>query len=120
MARTKVVQSRNLAKASMSLFGLHKTMHYHGMGLADCVKLYDESESRLSVLLSSRGYTVDDARTWLSGVLANHRSCSEGLGQKGFGIQEHGQGRNLTSLVSEALALYTMYGQDVVEQGNFF
>ncbi|KAK9013837.1 hypothetical protein V6N11_041830 [Hibiscus sabdariffa] len=37
-----------LAKDSMSLFGLHRTLNYQGIGLTDCVKQYDESESRLS------------------------------------------------------------------------
>ncbi|KAK8981970.1 hypothetical protein V6N11_037155 [Hibiscus sabdariffa] len=119
MARTMVVQSRNLAKASMSLYGLHHdhTLDYHGMGLTDCVKVYDESESRLSLLLSSQVYTVDDARTWLSGVLANHRTCLEGMADKGFVIQGHAHAQNLTNLISEALALYAMHGKDaVVEQ----
>ncbi|KAK8570473.1 hypothetical protein V6N13_003150 [Hibiscus sabdariffa] len=119
MARTMVVQSRNLAKASMSLYGLHHdhTLNYHGMGLTDCLKLYDESESRLSLLLSSQVYTVHDARTWLSGVLANHRTCLEGMADKGFVIQGHAHAQNLTNLISEVLALYAMHGKDaVVEQ----
>ncbi|XVF22736.1 hypothetical protein REPUB_Repub12eG0196400 [Reevesia pubescens] len=82
-----VVQSRNWAKAFVTLHGLDHILNYHGMSLRDCVKLYDDSESRLSFLLSRQGYTLDDARTWLSGVLENHRTCLEGLDEKGFVIQ---------------------------------
>ncbi|KAK6240011.1 hypothetical protein QUC31_005480 [Theobroma cacao] len=51
--------------------------------------------------------TLDDARTWLSGVPANHRTCLEGLGERGVVIQDHAEAhQNLTTLLSEALALY--------------
>ncbi|OMP00612.1 Pectinesterase, catalytic [Corchorus olitorius] len=108
MARTMVLQSRNSAKASVTLQGLeHSTLNYHGMGhLSDCVKLYDDSEYRLSLLLYNEGgYTIDDARTWLSGVMTNHRTCLEGLGENGFGIQDYAEAQNLTALLSQALAL---------------
>ncbi|XWS35668.1 hypothetical protein CRYUN_Cryun20dG0016300 [Craigia yunnanensis] len=111
MARTMVVQSRNWAKASATLHGVDHNLNYNGTGFSDCVKLYDDSESRLSLLIPRQGYTLDDARTWLSGVLANHRTCLEGLGEKGFLIQDHADAENLTALLTEALALY---GKDVV------
>ncbi|OMO78562.1 Pectinesterase inhibitor [Corchorus capsularis] len=120
MARAMVLQSRNSAKASVTLQGLdHGTLNYHGMGhLSDCVKLYDDSEYRLSLLLYNEGgYTIDDARTWLSGVMANHRTCLEGLGEHRFGIQDYSQAQNLTSLLSQALALC---GKDVgTKQGLY-
>lgn len=67
--------------------------------------LYDESEPRLTRLLSTENYTSDDARTWLSGVLANHRNCLDGLSEKGF-VEPHLASNNLTTLLGQALALY--------------
>ncbi|KAE8701032.1 putative pectinesterase/pectinesterase inhibitor 36 [Hibiscus syriacus] len=101
----------------MSLYGLHNTLNYHGMALNECIKLYDESESRLSLLLSSPGFTVDDARTWLSVLLANHQTCLEGSAKKAIMMQGHAHAHNLTNMLRQALALYAMYGKDgVVEQ----
>lgn len=81
------------------------------VALMDCARLYDESVPRLTVLLSGEGnYTGDDARTWLSGVLANHRSCWEGLEEKSFvtSSTHHyvAAAQNLTLMLGEALALY--------------
>ena len=102
-AHSQVLQARNWVQAFVALHGYD--WNHVGMSLSDCAKLYNESESRLARLLSDDNYTHDDAHTWLSGVLANHRSCVDGLGEKGF-VEAHEVGKNLTSLLSEALALY--------------
>uniref|UniRef100_A0A2N9IJ67 Pectinesterase n=1 Tax=Fagus sylvatica TaxID=28930 RepID=A0A2N9IJ67_FAGSY len=102
-AHSQVLQARNWVQAFVALHGYD--WNHVGMSLSDCAKLYNESESRLARLLSDENYTHDDAHTWLSGVLANHRSCVDGLGEKGF-VEAHEVGKNLTSLLSEALALY--------------
>jgi pectinesterase len=99
-AHSQVLQARNWVQAFVALHG-HDWNHV-GMSFSDCAKLYNESESRLARLLSGDNYTHDDAHTWLSGVLANHRSCVNGLGEKGF-VEAHEVGKNLTSLLSEAL-----------------
>lgn len=93
MARTQILQAMT---------------NHVGASLSDCAKLYDESESRLARLLSGEGYTDDDARTWLSGVLANQRSCMDGLGEKGYFVEadHHVVAKNLTALVGEALDLF--------------
>ncbi|XP_015869594.4 probable pectinesterase/pectinesterase inhibitor 36 [Ziziphus jujuba] len=101
--------SRNMVLQSMSLRRLVHTTETSSIGVAlrDCTKLYDESEPRLARLISGENYTGDDARTWLSGVLANHRSCLDGLAEKGFGEAHlHFAARNLTTLLGQALALY--------------
>ena len=79
----------------------------------DCERLYDESVPRLTELISGEGnYTGEDARTWLSGVLANHRSCWDSLEEKGVvkntsGAQQYrAVAQNLTVVLGEALALY--------------
>lgn len=117
MAQTQVLLSKNFwVQASWK-------KHVIGGSFSDCVRLYDESESLLARLLisddQSQYYTQDDARTWLSGVLANHRSCLDGLKghdlEKGFVDEadhhDHLVEENLTTLLSEALAkLYVSDG----------
>ena len=67
------------------------------------------------MLISGDGnYTGEDARTWLSGVLANHRTCWEGLEEKGIVKNTSSSGadhyravaQNLTMVLGEALAFY--------------
>ncbi|XP_038680886.1 probable pectinesterase/pectinesterase inhibitor 36 [Tripterygium wilfordii] len=81
-----------------------------GVALSDCARFYDENEYMLGTLLAEGDYTSDDARTWLSGVLANHRTCLDGLGERGFG-QWFAGAKNLTLLLGEALALYNAKGR---------
>ncbi|KAG6677492.1 hypothetical protein I3842_14G030000 [Carya illinoinensis] len=88
MAQTQVLQSKNFWVQTSLGRVLHGSKvanwknHVRGGSFNDCARLYDESESLLSRLLPDHDeshYTEDDARTWLSGVLANHRSCLDGL-----------------------------------------
>ncbi|CAI0383286.1 unnamed protein product [Linum tenue] len=72
--------------------------------LGDCGKLYGEAEWMLEPLLG-RGnisYSRDDAITWLSAALANHRSCVDGLAESGLTITAP----DLTSSFAKALASY--------------
>ncbi|PON47275.1 Pectinesterase inhibitor domain containing protein [Parasponia andersonii] len=83
------------------------------LAFRDCDKLYDESETRLSRLVSAEiTYTADDALTWLSGVLANHRTCLEGLAEKGLVegpqlAQYFVHSQKLKASLGEALASYS-------------
>ncbi|KAG7946228.1 hypothetical protein I3843_14G029000 [Carya illinoinensis] len=121
MAQTQVLQSKNFWVQTSLGRVLHGSKvanwknHVRGGSFNDCARLYDESESLLSRLLPDHDeshYTEDDARTWLSGVLANHRSCLDGLDhheKAGFIDQadhhDHVVAKNLTTLlISEALA----------------
>lgn len=111
-AQAKLLQAKNWVQySSMDLHGLDRESSNNvGFALRDCNKLYDESEPRLSRLVSgaTSRYTADDALTWLSAVLANHRSCLEGLAEKGFvEAQSHLVAQNLTTSLGEALALYS-------------
>lgn len=103
-AQTQVLQARNWVQASLILHGSNHDWKVHA-SLGDCDKLYDESKYWLARLLSGESYTRDDALAWLSGVLANHRSCLDGLGEKGY-VEAHVMAKNLTKILSEALALY--------------
>ncbi|XP_004308463.1 PREDICTED: probable pectinesterase/pectinesterase inhibitor 36 [Fragaria vesca subsp. vesca] len=92
------------------------------VALMDCERLYDESVPRLTELISGEGnYTGEDAWTWLSGVLANHRSCWAGLEEKGVvkntsaAQQYRAVAQNLTVVLGEALALY---GKKVLHRQN--
>ena len=110
IAQTNLLKAKNWVQIS-SIEPQHGSMDRdHNVGLAwrDCTKLYDESEPRLARLICSEiGDTVDDALAWLSGVIANHRSCLEGLADKGFmEAQSHVVPQNLTASLEEALALY--------------
>lgn len=101
MVQTQVVQARHWVQSSARLDGLEGV----GVALSDCDKLYGESESRLAQLLANENHTRDDARTWLSSVLANHRTCLDALGEKGF-VEIHAVAQNLTFWPREALAFY--------------
>ncbi|KAI4356769.1 hypothetical protein L6164_000763 [Bauhinia variegata] len=46
-------------------------------------------------------YTRDDARTWLSAVMTNHRMCTDELKEKEY----DDVGRNLTTLLAMVIAL---------------
>ncbi|KAL5571925.1 hypothetical protein UlMin_021522 [Ulmus minor] len=105
LAQTEVQQARNWFH-TMGLHGLNRASNYVAMALSDCATLYDESEPRLASLVSGESYTVDDARTWLSAVLANHLTCLAGLRGKGFVETNVAAVQNLTNLLVEALALY--------------
>ncbi|GMN30737.1 hypothetical protein TIFTF001_044512 [Ficus carica] len=106
LAQTKLVQAKNWVQ---SLHGLDlDSSNNVDSALRDCNKLYDESEPRLARLMSGEmSYNVDDALTWLSGVLANHGSCLDGLAEKGFvEARSHLVAQNLTISLGESLALY--------------
>lgn len=80
---------------------------FYNMGLSDCEKLYDESEARLSTLaVAHENFTVEDVRTWLSGVLANHHTCLDGLDESRQGHDETLVHSNVTFVLREALAFY--------------
>ncbi|GLT51946.1 hypothetical protein SLA2020_253170 [Shorea laevis] len=109
-ARAMVLHASNwVHQASLTLHGLdssHTLESGNSLALSDCAKLYNESEYRLSFLLSGEGYNIDDTRTWLSAVLTNHRTCFDGLNEKGFVRANNAVSHNLTVFLSEALALY--------------
>lgn len=121
-ARAMVLHASSwVHQASLTLHGLDSDHTLNGgnsLALSDCTKLYNESEYRLSLLLSGEGYNIDDTRTWLSAVLANHRTCMDGLTEKGFARANNAVSHNLTVFLSEALALYrkgkgTKQGKDI-------
>ncbi|KDP28779.1 hypothetical protein JCGZ_14550 [Jatropha curcas] len=101
MAQNQIAQVRNWATQTLQ----DDDSNHVSVPFNDCVKLYSESEFRLSQLLASENYTRDDTRTWLSGVLANHKTCLNGLNEKGF-LQTQPITRNLTFWLNEALAFY--------------
>ncbi|GFP97900.1 probable pectinesterase/pectinesterase inhibitor 36 [Phtheirospermum japonicum] len=75
--------------------------------LGDCVKLYKEAEPRLAQLVSDEKdeFSHDDAVTWLSAASASHRTCLDGLREKGL-LFEAQQAQNLTRVIREALEVY--------------
>lgn len=110
-ARAALLQAKNWAQASIAPTRLNQELKYHhGEALSECDRLYEESEYRLSRLLAGENYTVDDARIWLSSALACHRTCLDGLEEKGF-AQTHAASQNLTLLLGEALKLYARAGR---------
>ncbi|KAK6918560.1 Pectinesterase inhibitor domain [Dillenia turbinata] len=105
MARTQLMNARTWFQ--------RKTVQYTGLpsiqlnaALNDCDKLYDEADYRLNNVLA--GADHDDARAWVSAALTNHRTCLDGLAQKGF--PNPPQAQNLTTLLSDSLAIFSTYG----------
>lgn len=102
MARAGVLQALTWARASMRNSRSDNYSGYLGLALGDCVMLYEEADSRLMRLLWSECYSWDDASAWLSGAVANHRTCLDGLnGKKVIGGDVT---NNVTVLLREALA----------------
>ncbi|KAL7233548.1 hypothetical protein ACSBR1_017211 [Camellia fascicularis] len=105
MARTGVQNAMNWARATSKLHGLDQDLNYVGVALGDCVKLNEETEPRLAGLVSGESFSWEDAVAWLSGALASHRSCLDGLEEKGW-LFEAQLAQNLTVLLGESLAFY--------------
>ncbi|XP_060218872.1 probable pectinesterase/pectinesterase inhibitor 36 [Lycium barbarum] len=98
-------------KWARGLKGIDKAADQHGsinkFGSSDeCVKLYEDTEPRLARLVSNETYyNHDDVITWLSAALASHRSCLDGLEEKGLAYKSE-ETRNLTLLLKGALFRY--------------
>ncbi|VVA34325.1 PREDICTED: pectinesterase [Prunus dulcis] len=111
VALDRVLQATNWVQSSIKLheLGSDDTSNDGDVALRDCAQLYDESAARLMELLSNNeSYSGDDARTWLSGLLANQRTCLDGLDEKGFNKTDVHRvvAENLTMVLGEALAFY--------------
>lgn len=116
MAQTQVSQAMNLVGNSiMRLHGfetkriasLDQTLSV--VALNDCSKLYEESDYRLSHMMSKNtSYTKEDALTWVSSIMTNHKTCLDGLKEKGY-VEIHKilGTKNLTQLLGQALVLYS-------------
>ncbi|XP_047179527.1 probable pectinesterase/pectinesterase inhibitor 36 [Vigna umbellata] len=113
MAQNHVSQAKNWVANALTLHGFeslslsfsdHQTSV---IALRDCSKLYEESESRLSHMMSQNNtYTREDALTWISAVMTNHRTCLDGLQEKGY-LEAQILDRNLTMSLKQALILYS-------------
>ncbi|GAB4844345.1 hypothetical protein Ancab_037708 [Ancistrocladus abbreviatus] len=84
------------------------------VALADCARLYEDAEPRLTSLVSNdTSYSNEDARIRISAALTNHRTCLDGLTLREEGnIYEPREARNLSLVLSEALALYAKQGEE--------
>ncbi|ESQ44002.1 hypothetical protein EUTSA_v10006472mg [Eutrema salsugineum] len=106
-ARAAVVEARTRVGLMATVEATNEVASgYYYSGLSDCEKLYDESEARLSKLVvAHENFTVEDVRTWLSGVLANHHTCLDGLDQSRQGHKPLVH-NNVTFVLRQALAFY--------------
>ncbi|KAF2303473.1 hypothetical protein GH714_018695 [Hevea brasiliensis] len=102
MAQTQILQVRKWVQSMGG--GLSQDLNPAGVAFSDCVKLYSESEFRLAQLLLNENLSDEDTCMWLSGVLANHKTCLNGLNEKGFN-EIQGATQNLTFWLNKALAL---------------
>jgi pectinesterase len=115
MAQKQVSQAMNWVDNSMKLHGLESTSisslnQKSVLALRDCAKLYEESESRLNQMMFEKsGYTKEDALIWISALMTNHRTCLDGLNEKGYFQGDQILGRNLTRLLGQTLAFYSNY-----------
>uniref|UniRef100_A0A803LI85 Pectinesterase n=1 Tax=Chenopodium quinoa TaxID=63459 RepID=A0A803LI85_CHEQI len=95
-----------------SVYSVNNNKHsknYYKMKMAmiDCAKLYDQAEPGLDRLVERDGkYSHDDALAWLSGAITSHRTCLDGLKEKGVRQELHPISQNLTTLLHEALAFH--------------
>ncbi|XP_027335390.1 probable pectinesterase/pectinesterase inhibitor 36 [Abrus precatorius] len=120
LQQMEVLQMAQIRISEAKSWVSNNSVRLHGFGslsldqtsnsvpLRDCAKLYEESESRLSHMMSEESsYTKEDALTWVSAVMTNHRACLDGLQEKGYVEADHVLDRNLTMLLGEALVLYS-------------
>ena len=109
MAQTQVSQAMNNWFGNFGRLGSLSLIDHSeqtSVALRDCAKLYEESEFRLSHMTSkTSSYTKEDALTWVSAVMTNHKTCLDGLQEKGY-VGGEVLGRNLTMLLGQALGLY--------------
>lgn len=79
--------------------------------LNDCVKMYEEAESRLARLVERDiEWSHDDALTWFSAALTSHVTCLDGLAENGLSFEAQ-RAQNLTSVIREGLAVYRAQGK---------
>ncbi|KAM7472097.1 hypothetical protein LguiA_010280 [Lonicera macranthoides] len=106
MARAGLLHAMDWAQFSLRLHGSDPDgPGSKGVVMSDCVRLYKDAEPRLAWLVSGKGYSVDDAVTWLSAAATSHRSCVDGLEEKGL-VFEAKEAKNLSLVIKEALAFY--------------
>lgn len=115
MAQTQVSEAMNLVENSMKLHGFEtkriaSSDQTSVMALNDCSKLYQESDYRLSHMMNGNSsYTKEDALIWVSAIMTNHKTCLDGLLEKGYVEVHKILGRkNLTELLGQGLVLYSM------------
>lgn len=80
----------------------------HLRALSDCARLYQDTQPRLAKLVFGMDYSRDDAVAWLSAAASSHRSCLDGLQEKGLAVKINLEGayNNLTLLIEDALTFY--------------
>lgn len=109
LVQTRVAEARNSVRNSVTGMGYLKRRRFEHLNvqaaLGDCTRLYEEAELRLAGMLVGENYTAEDARTWLSAAVANHRSCLDGLEEVGAAAVAV-DGNNLTVLLTGALHSY--------------
>ncbi|KAF3324801.1 pectinesterase [Carex littledalei] len=99
----QIVKARSWA-SSMST-NLANSSSERGKGdlaWVECLKLYDDSEQRVRLLIE-KNYDLSDAATWLSGAMTAHSTCMEGLGRS-----NESRGPGFWEIISKALELHTV------------
>lgn len=86
----------------------YNEFYHQRVAWSDCAKLYGLAELRLArILENGERCNHEDALAWLSGALTSHRTCSDGLGERGVDEARYlPLSQNLTEVLNEALALY--------------
>ncbi|CAJ2655570.1 unnamed protein product [Trifolium pratense] len=113
MTQKQFSQAMNWVDNSMKLHGLDsmsilKNQTISSLALRDCAKLYEESEFRLNQMMFEKSsYSNEDALIWISALMTNHRTCLDGLNEKGYFQGDQILGRNLTRLLGQTLAFYS-------------
>nr|GMD34812.1 probable pectinesterase/pectinesterase inhibitor 36 [Ipomoea batatas]GMD38131.1 probable pectinesterase/pectinesterase inhibitor 36 [Ipomoea batatas] len=108
-ARSNVLRALEWAQ---SLHELHEPSRESGnaAALSDCATLYADAEERLARLDISPAagdkYNHHDAVTWLSAAMSSHRSCLDGLHEKGL-VSHAYASQNLTLSLKQALARFS-------------
>ncbi|CAI9770322.1 unnamed protein product [Fraxinus pennsylvanica] len=120
MAHSGVLHAIEWAQGLKLLHGSGSHSSSIGVAISDCVKLYEDAEPRLAMLMSgeSCSCTQDDAVTWLSAVLASHNSCLDGLKEMRWRFDD-GVAENLTAALRGALAVHR-HGSHARGQQNGF
>lgn len=125
MAKSGIWEGRSRVLQSLvNVHGSGKESDQSPVGrqaMEDCGNLYGATHARLDrIVLGEVHDKYDDGLTWLSGALAAHRTCLDGLEETGFSSSRLLPGQNLTDLLGQALASYRRSSGRVLKGQLFY
>ncbi|XP_078447199.1 plant invertase/pectin methylesterase inhibitor superfamily [Wolffia australiana] len=105
-----IVAARESVSIAGAYFGASPTLDdgkrevEFGLAWDECSRLYSDSAYRLRRLVSGRRRSLAEAKAWISGAATCHRTCTDGLREKGMAAPPLLMS-NVTRLLTAALKI---------------